>query len=82
MTDGVSHEGYEREARIRHPRDCELEPQRIVQREAAIPGGGQQHGQEQLRAANCLHVGENVPPTILAEHVVQPEKCQPEEPDP
>ena len=81
VADRVAHEGDQGEPRIGHPRAGESQTQRVVQRQAAVAGSGQQDRAPELRGADGLHVRQDVLPPVLADHVVQPEEGHPEQGD-
>ena len=73
MADGVPHEGNQGQARIGHLGAGETQAQGVVKRQAPVTRPSQQHRAQELRGADRLHVGENVPPAILGDDMMQPE---------
>ena len=81
VADGVTHEGNEGQARIRHLGPGKTQSERVVERQTAITAQRQHHRLEQAVRGNGLHMGQNVPPAILRQLVMQPEQRQPEQGD-
>ena len=82
VADRVTHEGDQREPRVGHSRTGELEPQGIVQGQAAVSRRREDHSPQELGGLDRPHVLEDVPPPVLAEEVMQPEQRDHEQGDP
>ena len=81
MADGVAHERYQGNARVRHVRAGEAHRKRVVHGQAAVAGEREQPCPQQFRGGDGVDVGEDIPPVILTEQVMQPEQGQPEQAD-
>jgi hypothetical protein len=82
VADGVAHEGDQGEPRVGDARARELEPQGIVQSQATVSRRREHHSRHELRGLDRPHVLEDVPPSVLADDVMQPEQRDHEQDDP
>src|SRR4029077_13037183 len=77
--DGVAHERYQGNARVRHVRAGKAHRKRIVQGQAAVAGDREQSCPRQFLRGDGVNVGEDIPPVILTQQVMQPKQGQPEQ---
>jgi hypothetical protein len=52
---------------------------RVVQGQAAVAGKREQPCPQQFRRGDGVNVGEDIPPVILTQQVMQPKQGQPEQ---
>ena len=79
VADGVTHERYQGNARVRHARTGKAHGERVVQSQAAVAGERKQPRPQQFHGRDGVDVAEDIPPPILAEQMMQPQQRQPEQ---
>ena len=71
MADRVTHERNQRNAVVGYARTGEAHGQRVVQGQAGVAGDGEQRCPPDFHRGNGVYVGENIPPPVLTEQVMQ-----------
>ncbi len=77
VADGVRHERYQGNSRVRRMRAGEAHGECVVQGQAAVSGAGEERRPQDFAVGDRVHVLENVAPMVYTEQVVAPEQDRP-----